>query len=466
MLTCPASRDRTSRGDHETHAGSVAALISRDDRYDARLNWQVMRFKIATEPWILRGYIPELVELAGQELWRKRATHFRSFGRSPYLARIASDYHWVELQLDDELAKRQEPTPPKVAAEPIASRALRFAQTIVEVYRSLPPVGQRQLEGRIRDALHAETGFAALYQEMEIATVLINQNFDVRFPDLENMGRADISFQQGAATGLIECKALSADAGRKIHRKHFYRFMDAISQEVLDRMSASCVDELIMITLKDRLPSNLQYNTALVQATRNLLRSSGISHAGGDDFNIVRKPYSTVFDALRPLSEREFYAEAHKQFGPNCHIAGGRTEGGGCLILMRSERQDDHSKPQLEAMKEATEQLPADRPGFIALQFNEISSADLALPHLRERCALLSDYLFHEALANHVAAVYICAFGALSVAADATAYPAIVIWNPQCKFDCHGLPFRVGVRDAVFAELVNAEHVDPPVKRR
>jgi hypothetical protein len=48
MLTCPASRDRTSRGEQETHAGSVAALISRDHRYDAHLNWQVMRFKIAT----------------------------------------------------------------------------------------------------------------------------------------------------------------------------------------------------------------------------------------------------------------------------------------------------------------------------------------------------------------------------------------------------------------------------------
>jgi hypothetical protein len=71
---------------------------------------------------------------------------------------------------------------------------------------------------------------------------------NVRFPDPENSRRADIFFQHGAASGLIECKALSADAGRKICRKHFYRFIDAISQEVLDRMSTSGVDELILIT--------------------------------------------------------------------------------------------------------------------------------------------------------------------------------------------------------------------------
>lgn len=423
-----------------------------------------MRFQIAIEPWILRSYVPELVRLAGEELWRKRTTHLRSFGQSPYLARIASDYHWVELQLDEELAKRPEAVPSDIGSDPIAARALRFAQGIVEVYRSLPPVGQRQLEGRVRDALQAETGFAALYQEMEIATVLINQNFDVRFPDLENSGRADISFQQGPVDGLIECKALSADAGRKIHRKHFYRFMDIISQEVFDRISRSGVNELILITLKDRLPSHLQNDTPLVRATRDLLRSDEISKADGNDFEIVRKSYSTLFNPLRPMSEREFYAEAQQQFGANCHIAGGWTETGGCLVLMRSEREDDHSKPQLEAMKAAAEQLQDDRPGFIALQFNEISSADLALPHLRERSAILCNYLFHTTPADHVAGVYICAFGAISVDADSKAYPAIVIWNPRFKFDGHGLPFRFGVSDAAFAKLVNARNLHTSAK--
>jgi hypothetical protein len=423
-----------------------------------------MRFQIAIEPWILRSYVPELVGLAGEELWKKRVTRLRSSARSPYLARIASDYHWVELQLDEELAKRQEPMRSNIGSDPIAARALRFAQGIVEVYRSLPPVGQRQLEGRLRDALQAETGFAALYQEMEIATVLVNQNFDVRFPDLENSGRADISFEQGPVNGLIECKALSADAGRKIHRKHFYRFMDVISRHVSDRMSGSGVNELILITLKDRLPSHVQNDTPLVRATRDLLRSNETSKAGGHDFEIVRKPYATLFNSLRPMSEREFYAEAQKQFGTNCHIAGGWTETGGCLVLMRSEREDDHSKPQLDAMKEASQQLPTDRPGFIALQFNEISSADLALPHLRRRSAILCNYLFHATPADHVAGVYICAFGALSVDADAAAYPAIVIWNPRFKFDGHGLPFRVGVSDEAFAKLVNGRNLDTSAK--
>jgi hypothetical protein len=177
-----------------------------------------------------------------------------------------------------------------------------------------------------------------------------------------------------------------------------------------------------------------------------------------NDFVITRKRYSAFFDPFERLSERELYSEAQKRFGANCHVAGGRGENGGCLILMRSEKHDDPSKAQLEAMKEAARQLPADRPGFIALQFNDISSADLALPDLRRRCALLCGYIFHETPASHIAAVRISAFGAISVAADAIAYPAIAIWNPRYKFDGSGLPFRVGVPDETFSKLVNAPH--------
>ena len=345
---------------------------------------------------------------------------------------------------------------------PIRSRPERF-DLPKELLRS---TGRYPLLGSVNSRDASETPYKPrrllrpFTKRWRLRRLLVNQNFDVRFPDLENSGRADISFEQGPVNGLIECKALSADAGRKIHRKHFYRFMDAISQQVFDRMSGSGVNELILITLKDRLSSHLQNDTPLVRATRDLLRSNETSKAGGHDFEIIREPYATLFNPLRPMSEREFYAEAQKQFGTNCHIAGGWTETGGCLVLMRSEREDDHSKPQLEAMKEAAQQLPTERPGFIALQFNEISSADLALPHLRRRSAILCNYLFHATPADHVAGVYICAFGALSADADAAAYPAIVIWNPRFKFDGHGLPFRSGVSDAAFAKLVNARNLD------
>lgn len=417
-----------------------------------------MHFRVANEPWVLRSYVPELMALAGGDVWARRTSQIRNAcASSPYLSQIASDYHWVELQLSDELEHRKlVGASPDDPLNPISQRALRFAQTTTEVHKVLSPSGKRILEGRVRDALRAETGFAALYQEMEVAALLVSQDFDVEFPDLNGSGRADIAFQKGPDSGLIECKSLSADSGRKIHRKPFYRFMEAISEELALRASTRGVDELILITLKDRLPSNHQQVNPLLQATKEFLLSPKGTHNDGTDFTIRRSTYSALFGNVRDLPEPQLLREAQKQFGADCHIAGLRSEHGRCLIMMRSDQPDDTSKTKLEAMKEAAKQLSSDKPSFIALQFNDICSTDVALPHLRERCGLLSGFLFHEYPADHVAAIYICAFGATSVTADIGAYPGLAIWNPRFKFSRRGLPFQVGVTDDAFSKILHS----------
>ena len=102
-----------------------------------------------------------------------------------------------------------------------------------------------------------------------------------------------------STVGMIECKALSADAGRKIHRKHFYCFMDVISHDLLDRIASSGPTEVILITVSDRLSSHVQRDTPLVQAVTALLRSRETSQIVGKDFEIVRQTYSTVFGESR-----------------------------------------------------------------------------------------------------------------------------------------------------------------------
>jgi len=406
-----------------------------------------MQFRIVNEPWILRGYVPEFVALVGARLWDKRTGEIRRAGLlSPYCERIASDYHWVELQLADEMSARGlVGASPSVVSDPISLRALRFCQTVVEVHKSLSDRGRKVLEGRLRDALQAQTGFASVYQEMELAAQLVCDEYDVTFPDLEGLGHADLVFQKGNCTGAIECKALSADAGRKIHRKGFYEFMHAMLPELSVRASRPDVNEVIVITLNDRLPSGMSERNALINATKHLLISSDIATVNEPDFTIRRRLFSDMFADSANRSEQEFYKEVQRTFGQNCHVAGIQAETGRSMIIMRSEKPGDPSKAQLDAMKKAAMQLPPHFPGFVALQHKDISSADLTLPHFREKAALLAGYLFFETGANHIAGVYLSAYGATSVGADAFGYAGILIPNPSCRFNYGGLPFRLGL---------------------
>ena len=348
---------------------------------------------------------------------------------------------------------------PSAASDPISLRALRFCQTVVEVRKSLSDRGRKVLEGRLRDALQAQTGFASIYQEMELAAQLVRSEYDVTFPDLEGLGHADLVFQKGSCTGAIECKALSGDAGRKIHRKGFYEFMHAILPELSARVSSPDVNEVIVITLNDRLPSVMSERNALVDATKHLVISSDMSTVNGPNFTIRRRLFSDVFAGSANMSEQEFYKEAQRAFGQSCHVAGIRVETGRSIVIMRSEKPDDPSKAQLDAMKKAAMQLPPHSPGFVALQHNDISSADLTLPNFREKAALLAGYLFFETGADHIAGVYLSAYGANSVSADAVGYPGILIRNPNCQFDDEGLPFRSGLSMEAFKRILKPETI-------
>jgi hypothetical protein len=102
----------------------------------------------------------------------------------PDVGRIAADYHWLELLLHDQartIAARDRLEPPLIVEDfPV----LHFVAMVIEVHARLTPRGKNSLQGRLRSALTAETGFAALHLEMDVARRLFDAGFDVEFPDL------------------------------------------------------------------------------------------------------------------------------------------------------------------------------------------------------------------------------------------------------------------------------------------
>ena len=214
-----------------------------------------MRYTLANDLPGLAAYLPRFLDLAGGDRWRKRAVQLaESVNRSIFNAKIVADYHWLELELSRQMIIAKDLgrlVAKEVDLQSIAS--LYFAGTVVEVYERLTQVGQTTLEGRLRDGLKAETGFASLYLEMEIAQKLIDAGYDVAFADMEGTARYDLRFSNETFVGEVECKSLSVDAGRKIHRKDFYRFIDAVGPTLGER-AATGAREVLVITLQGRLP--------------------------------------------------------------------------------------------------------------------------------------------------------------------------------------------------------------------
>ena len=146
-----------------------------------------MRVAISSEHAALCDYIPRFLGLVGKERWFERVDRLDTEQQnSPFQWKIVKDYHWLEMAISfqsDVLAKEGRLRPELTDALILA--ALNFAATTVEVHARLSRVGQRNLEGRLRDGLKVETGYASLYLEFDLAQRLMDAGFDVNFADLE-----------------------------------------------------------------------------------------------------------------------------------------------------------------------------------------------------------------------------------------------------------------------------------------
>ena len=373
-----------------------------------------MRFSLPTKPEALASYLPEFMALVGFDQWTKRADQLADeMERSPHLHRIVLDYHWLEMNVCHQWQVfTQEQRVDLTALPELNLAALRFAATTVEVYKRLNEKGKRVLSGRIFDALKAENGFAALYLELSLAQRLLTWGFDIELPDMEGTGQFDLLISQGTFSAEIECKSQSADAGRQIHRKHFYRLMDLVQRSSNPKHQGR--REIVVVTLAGRLSANLAQQSLLADAVKDLIDSEAISEAKGNGFELRKVHFEDVPGVDGSLDDpMALTAALTKAFGHNLHAANWGNHNNAHLLVMRSTREDDPSFVTLEAMRKGASQLSKSRPSFLALQDHGIDPTDLFLPHVQRRIQILSNALFDYYKARHINAVYVTGYAAV-----------------------------------------------------
>ena len=419
-----------------------------------------MHLSIPTDLDSLSGYILPFIELTGRPRWFKRADHLDMEQRhSPFRWKIVADYHWLEMAISfqAEVLEKEGRLRPELV-DGLILAALNFAATTVEVHRRLSEDGKLVLTGRLRDALKAENGFAPVYLELDLAQRLMDAGYDVSFADLEGDARFDLLFAQGKFAGEVECKSLSADAGRQIHRKDFYRFMEALSPALAKQIGFGR-QEVLLITLNGRLSPNTTDQAKLLNNAATLLVGRAQRSVTEPGFSIERMSLKDALGTMQFGDRKQVYAACGAAFGPNTHVAGGLTEDGGCMVVMRSQREDDTSKPMLEAMRKASYQFTGQRPAFIAIQEHGIEAADLMLSHIRRRAGILAYALFGHYGANHVNALYVTGFGTVVSRNGLVGTPAFTVPNPSPRHRISAAeapPFLESLSNKDYADAIGA----------
>ncbi|MCY4014260.1 MAG: hypothetical protein OXG82_16275 [Gammaproteobacteria bacterium] len=98
---------------------------------------------------------------------------------------------------------------------------------------------------------------------MKVASHLMSRGYDVIFHDLEGGRGYDFLAAKEGVSVEVECKHMSGDAGRKIHRKELYRFGDRAALWMRNHLASLTTGLFVRLTIPDRLESGDQYQKAL-----------------------------------------------------------------------------------------------------------------------------------------------------------------------------------------------------------
>lgn len=330
--------------------------------------------------------ISEFISIVGWQNWKKRTDSLLGQIKKNQLLKVYFDEKFAfELELS-RLRKRRQKTN-KYDFDLNNEKQYKlfsFVAMVVGVHRHLPSQAQKRLGGMIRGQLKDDSGLAPVASEMAVATHLMSREFDVEFNDLETGGGFDFLAKREGVEIEVECKHISGDIGRKIHKRRVYELGGLIVpslDEVLERQPDGW---LLTITVPDRLTGAREQHEAIAKVVEETLRSGQQSSDHSVcSLEVQRFPLAdSPFSANSPgaISERAMKDFVEKRLGvSNKHLfCLFEPQKGAVVVVVHSSKPDKVLTGIYRQIKDSSrDQLTGSRPGLMCVHLEDVSGTDL-----------------------------------------------------------------------------------------
>lgn len=143
-----------------------------------------------------------------------------------------------------------------------------FSTGVMSLHDQLSTGGRKRLTGQLFDGLKSDSGLLSLQLEVSTITHLVRAGYDVQANDLENGRGFDFLASKDGLDVEVECKLVSADIGRKIHRRHSAKLLHALTPALEQAFGTGIRGLVVQITLPGRLTVAPAQHEAIVRAVR------------------------------------------------------------------------------------------------------------------------------------------------------------------------------------------------------
>lgn len=332
----------------------------------------MVHFSTDLDPAGLPATLRLMTGIVDWRTWQRRIESLRlGSNANPYWQHYLHERHGLELAFGDVRRYRMTtgrcPWPPRTPEE---YRLYSFLATAVRVYPRLSERAQARFAGALRSALEKEFGLGPLAFEMKVAAHLMSRGFDVNFHDLESGGGYDFLASRDGFEAEVECKHVSADIGRQIHRRKLHDLGGALFQTKDRDGCPANSGRLLRVMLPGRLSGNKEQQQALIERIAAVV--SGEAESIDDPVCAVSaEPFAlqdSLFSAERgnnvTMKDIERYLSGAHGI-ENAHVLMNWRPGQGAVIVLVQSRKPDRVLDEMfkrlktDAKRQFSEKLPA-----------------------------------------------------------------------------------------------------------
>lgn len=326
-----------------------------------------------------------MASIVSWERWKNRIIALKSGSISnPAWDSYLLDRHGIEMAFEEvhhQLRTRGRcPWPPRTAEQ---FRLYSFSSVAVRVYRGLSTEARRRFAGAVLSALEKEFGLAPLVFEMKTVAHLMNRGFEIDFHDLESGGGFDFLASRDGAEIEVECKHISADIGRQIHRRKLHELGGSLYPAMARALVEGHV-RLLQVKLPGRLTNNNDLKQALSERVTAVL--SGEAHEVNDPmcdisaqtFPLEASPFAANRGHDLTMVDIEYFLKV--AFGiENAHVLlNWRPGQAAVLIHFHSATPDKVLGKMLKHLKaDAKNQFSGCLPGFLCVHLADLNREQL-----------------------------------------------------------------------------------------
>ena len=266
-------------------------------------------------------------------------------------------------------------------------RFYSFIAMFSKLHYRLNEVGRKRLVGMARHGLKTENGLEELAFELLVLNNLMTRGFDIICNDLEDRqdgGTYDFLAVKDELELEVECKYVSADIGRQIHRRRMYQLGDRLLPTMQPVQGDHPGGTLVKITIPSKLSGSDEQQSLIAGAVARVLDDKNDNQLP-DGYQVTVEPFAYNNDMFRAerlqdaiIDDLRKQMKIEHEVDNKNMLLFARPGYGAIVVIVQSTKKDrvlDALNRQLKGS--AKDQFSGERPGALFAYLADLSDGQL-----------------------------------------------------------------------------------------